>query len=77
MTPTRLTQLADLASESEDQALISQTEAWLSPEAEKDRSRALEDEWIEEQAALIIKVGETETARSAEDLDKLAEDIDF
>ena len=77
MTPTRLTQLADLASESEDQALISQTEAWLSPEAEKDRSRALEDEWIEEQAARIIKVGETETARSAEDLDKLAEDIDF
>lgn len=77
MTPTRTAQLADLAEESEDHDLIARLEAWLSPEAEKERQQLLEDEWIEREAALIIKIDETPESRETPDLDKLAEDIDF
>ena len=77
MTPTRLAQLADLAEGSEENDTIARSEAWLSPEAERERQRIADDEWAEEQAALIIKIDEIPADKAEADLEKLVEDIDF
>ena len=75
MDALRLKELSEIADCNEDVADQLASEMFLDPDSEVDRNRRSFEEWIEEEGRRYL-APKAETP-DAEEIDKLAEDIDF